>query len=762
MKLKWNLAQIRCATSLTLAVLIALTVTDFPACASGSTGRSSDDQPERLTRLGAKIQPSIVTIGITDRLGHEISVGTGFAAVKPGWIVTNLHVIGEGRSFIVKDYEGKRLNVTHVISSDRHVDLAVLMVEEKHLKPLQFADFTKIRKGQPFVAIGHPQGLSNSLVQGIISSRRVIDGLQMLQVAMPVESGNSGGPLVNLDGKVLGVVTLKSLATDNIGFAIGCDQVQKLIDRPNPIPISRWMTIGILNPETWEPRLGASWRQKGGHIMAHSSGDGFGGRAICVYKKPVPGIPHEISVEVRLGDESGAAGLAFRIDEQNRHYGFYPSNGQIRFSRFEGDTPFQWTVVKEIASNAYRPKKWNQLKVRVEDKRAIVFVNQTRIGEFPTNAIRGQGVGLAKFRDTRAEFRNFRIGKTLTEPALPPGLQEKIAAELKKPIDNPVFEKLVQLSKENPGPSRKLILDDIDRLHGKIERLKQLAMSMHIQECKQGFARIVDQKSDQQIDLIKACLWIARLDDPDQDIPGYHEYFESLAEQLEKQVDSSWPVEKKIEQLNQFLFAQQGFHGSRHEYYRPENSYLSSVLEDREGIPITLSILYIELGKRIGLSLDGIGLPGHFVVSLNRKDQPPQLIDPFDDGKMLSVEDAKFIVASTTTRSWDENYLSPVSKRRILFRVLLNLRGIAENNRDQQAIFRYLELMHVLEPDDISIRGTRAVLLFQQGFQQKALGELDKIIAERPTGLDLQMLQRMRNRLRAQMERDREQTKNSN
>lgn len=722
--------------------------------------RGLDEQNE-LRKVGSGVQKSIVQISITDRLGKEISVGTGFAVLKPGLIATNLHVIGEGRSFVVKDVNGEQIDVTHVHASDRFADLAILQIKQSHLKPLELADFSKVKKGQPFVAIGHPQGLENSLVQGVVSSKRMIEGRRMLQVAMPVESGNSGGPVVNAQGQVIGVVTMKSLATNNIGFAIGSDQIKNLIAKPNPVEIGKWLKIGVLRPDTWQPKFGASWRQRGGRILSHSVGDGFGGRTICVFQKDLPELPFEISVEVKLADESGAAGLAFRVDQQDRHYGFYPSNQKLRFSRFEGPTPLEWTVLSEHDSSSYKPGQWNHLKVRLEKDRTIAFVNNQKVGEFKDLKIAGTQVGLAKFRDTIAEFRQFRVGKTLHYPSVPEADQTKLLENLQRDINNSTFEKILSDSQKFPGPSRKLILDNVSQLEQKIKRLRQLAESVHVADVRQNFTKIVQQKRDEDIDLIAACLWIARLDDPDHEIDGYLELFDCLADELKQEAEGLDSDEKKLALLNQFLFEQNGFHGSRHEYYRPENSYLSHVLEDREGIPITLAILYIELGRRLGISIDGIGLPGHFVVAHNRKKQTPQLIDVFDGGKLISKEDAKFIVASTTARGWDENYLSPVSKKQILFRVLLNLRGIAESQDDRDAILRYLELMFVLDPDDVAIKGTRALLLFQKGFHQKAIRELDQIIEKRPTGLNLRMLESMRRRLKAQMDREQLTPKNS-
>src|SRR6185503_11365087 len=119
----------------------------------------------------------------------------------------------------------------------------------------------------------------------------------------------------------------------------------------------------------------------------------------------------EISVAVKLDDESGAAGLAFASDGGDVHYGFYPTGGQMRFTRFDGPTVFSWTILKEFKTPRYEPGEWNTIRVRVETNRVVGFVNGVQVMESDDTALRGGKVGLAKFRDTKAQFKNFYVGK---------------------------------------------------------------------------------------------------------------------------------------------------------------------------------------------------------------------------------------------------------------------------------------------------------------------------------------------------------------
>src|SRR5262249_37001522 len=151
-----------------------------------------------------------------------------------------------------------------------------------------------------------------------------------------IEPGNSGGPCLDRRGRVLGVVTMKSAVTENLGFAVEVNSLKPLLEKPNSVPIARWLTIGAIDPKEWTTLFGARWRQRAGRIEVSGAGDGFGGRSLLLWNGDVPEKPFEIGVMVKLNDEAGAAGLVFHADGGNKHYGFYPSAGKLRLSRFDG------------------------------------------------------------------------------------------------------------------------------------------------------------------------------------------------------------------------------------------------------------------------------------------------------------------------------------------------------------------------------------------------------------------------------------------
>ena len=404
---------------LTPLILVLLATSQLPADDTQQADQPRQAVPTTKTATVAEIveqlRPSLATIRATGRDGGEHGIGTGFA-IGDGLIVTNLHVIGQGRIFTVELADGRKLKPIAVHASDRSVDLAVIRVDvgDRPLQPLALGDSDAAVQGTRVVAMGNPWGLQNSVVSGVISAKREIEGQELLQLAMPVEPGNSGGPVVDMQGRVLGIVNMKSTVQRNLGFAVQSNVLNVLLEKPNPVPMTRWVMIGNIDSKQWSPLFGANWRQESGKIKVSGTGQGFGGRSLCLSLLETPEPPFELAVSVKMDDESGAAGLVFHSDGNNRHYGFYPSSGRMRLSCFEGPTVYSWKVLHDRPHEHYRPGDWNDLKIRVEKDKTTCYLNGQLVLESRDNTFTGGKVGLAKFRQTTAEFRHFELAKEIS------------------------------------------------------------------------------------------------------------------------------------------------------------------------------------------------------------------------------------------------------------------------------------------------------------------------------------------------------------
>ena len=258
-----------------------------------------------------------------------------------------------------------------------------------------------------------------------------------------------------------------------------------------------------------------------------------------------------------------------------------------------------------------------------------------------------------------------------------------------------------------------------------------------------GLLKALEGKED-EIDLLRAALLIARLDNEEVDVEHYRGEVERMAKKIVAGLPEGADDRAKLAALNRFLFTERGFHGSRGDYYNRPNSYLSEVIDDREGLPITLSVLYAEVARRLSVKVVGVGLPGHFVVRFHPKKGEPQLIDVFDGGKVLTKEEAAKKVEGITGREMKDEDLAPVSKRAILVRMLHNLLRVAGGENDIPGSLRYLDAIVTLVPDSIDERGMRAGLRYKSGDNAGALKDVDWLLEKMPEGLDLEQVREFR------------------
>jgi hypothetical protein len=176
--------------------------------------------------------------------------------VKPdGWIATNLHVIGRGGNVVVTFADGRELPVVEVMNASREHDLVILRVEAKKLPVLRLADSDAVRPGDAVVAIGHPLGFEDTVSNGLVSAlRHVNENLDVLQVSAPIAPGSSGGPLIDEQGRVVGVATAIIQGGQNLNLAVPAKYVNALLASAEPVPMSVF-TAAMTALERKAPRV---------------------------------------------------------------------------------------------------------------------------------------------------------------------------------------------------------------------------------------------------------------------------------------------------------------------------------------------------------------------------------------------------------------------------------------------------------------------------------------------------------------------------
>ena len=246
------------------------------------------------------------------------------------------------------------------------------------------------------------------------------------------------------------------------------------------------------------------------------------------------------------------------------------------------------------------------------------------------------------------------------------------------------------------------------------------------------------KSDDARIDLARACLIIAQDAYPGLDIERYLGEIERMAIRLRARLARGAGAEERVIALNQFLFDDLGYWGNTSAYYDARNSYLNEVIDRRTGIPITLSILYMELGRRAGLPLEGLSFPGHFLVRLRLRGGT-LVLDPFAGGAPQSTDELRQRLKRVIPEgaSGLEQFLEPASNRQILARLLRNLKAIYRESDKPERMLEVLNRMLVVAPEASAELRDRAYCYQRLECFRAALKDLSDYVEREPEAADL-------------------------
>jgi regulator of sirC expression with transglutaminase-like and TPR domain len=245
------------------------------------------------------------------------------------------------------------------------------------------------------------------------------------------------------------------------------------------------------------------------------------------------------------------------------------------------------------------------------------------------------------------------------------------------------------------------------------------------------------RRPDPEIDLAGGALLIAAEEYPQlRDAPYLHR-LDLLAERVRDRLGSETAPVLVLSGLCRVLFEEESFRGNGEAYYDPRNSFLNDVLDRRLGIPITLGIVVLEVGWRVGLPLSGVNFPGHFLVRYEGE-VARLLVDPFDGGRVLWEDEGQALldrVYGGMVRMRDE-FLAPATRLDILARVLTNLKGIYLNARDDQRALAAVDRILLLRPGSAVEMRDRGLLLARTGRTDEAVADLERYLDFSPAAAD--------------------------
>ncbi len=239
--------------------------------------------------------------------------------------------------------------------------------------------------------------------------------------------------------------------------------------------------------------------------------------------------------------------------------------------------------------------------------------------------------------------------------------------------------------------------------------------------------------ASEPVALAKGALLIAKEEYPDLSVDQCLNRLAELAREAERWVGTGANTIEQIRNLSQFLFEQQHFAGNRNSYGDPRNSFLNEVLERKLGIPISLSVVYIDVGRRLGLKLEGVSFPGHFLVKAT-DDRGELIIDPFNEGAILNLDQLRSRLNQVYGQPVDLHpaMLRAAPARQILSRMLRNLKNIYTAASDWPRAMSALDRILILEPRSIEDLLERAKLYEMLECFQAALDDLQSFLSIAP------------------------------
>jgi len=246
---------------------------------------------------------------------------------------------------------------------------------------------------------------------------------------------------------------------------------------------------------------------------------------------------------------------------------------------------------------------------------------------------------------------------------------------------------------------------------------------------------------DLDVDLAEAALLIAAQEYHDLDVRGYLVRLDEMGRALRARLENEQRPERAVMALNHYLFQELGFRGNTEQYYDARNSYLNEVLERRTGIPITLSLVYIEVARRAGLDVEGVGLPGHFVVRVQTAARA-LLVDPFHGGMLLTELDCQQRLDRIFSGKvkLEPHMLRACGPKDMIERVLRNLKAIHLRDEDNARALRVIDLLVALAPGSAEDLRDRGVLYASLDCYARAASDLESYLALSPRTKDAEEL----------------------
>jgi regulator of sirC expression with transglutaminase-like and TPR domain len=246
---------------------------------------------------------------------------------------------------------------------------------------------------------------------------------------------------------------------------------------------------------------------------------------------------------------------------------------------------------------------------------------------------------------------------------------------------------------------------------------------------------------DDEIPLLRAALLVARDEYPDLDIAAYVSLCDAFERDLRPRLEEVEETQPRLAAINRYLFDDLGFTGNQQDYYDPRNSYLNDVLDRKLGIPISLGVIQMELARRMGVPLEGVSFPGHFLLRLP-VDGGLLVLDPYHKGRSVDAQELKMrarphLGGNDIDDQQLLQILTPATNRAILMRMLRNLKGLYSEREAWDKALRCADRLVRLDPAQADEVRDRGMLYLKVGYGKGARNDLARYLQLKPEAEDI-------------------------
>lgn len=281
------------------------------------------------------------------------------------------------------------------------------------------------------------------------------------------------------------------------------------------------------------------------------------------------------------------------------------------------------------------------------------------------------------------------------------------------------------------------------------------ARQRHLEDFRAALERLHEESG-----LFHCALLVSALEYPHLEPGWWKDWHQRLGELTDTvgSALSTGPADRPLERLNLLMGAfceQLGFQGNREDYHAPANSCLVDVMAKRRGLPITLSVLLVTIGRRLGFDFYGVASPGHFLAGVDLGEAGSLFMDPFGGPRCLDDRQASMLVEDYTGIPHDQllPLLRPASSESVLVRILNNLKVSYMNRSELDKLLATLDWLLVLEPDNLAERRNRGLILLRKGRLDEGARDLMRYVEGMPDAEDMELIQREVQRARSQQSR---------